>query len=455
LDNLIFKLACENRDYDLLYWVDEGKIGRVSKAFKAEENVNLLAIDTDGIRDIPDLCLGQGKVGVTFMSARTCNLKCRYCFAGEGEYGSVDTKPKYMTYEVYIQSIRMILDMYPEGIKSISFFGGEPLIGFNEIKKFVPDVLRLFEEKHLETPTFSVITNLVLINQEIVNFLKEYDIKVAISLDGDKEINDIARIGAEKKVSVYDAVVNGINLLKQNNVNFLLQATINKHHLDKYIPGYAIKWAKSIENTGCSNFTMVPVESNVADLQISGEAALKTLDLFTRELTNYYLQKLTTVEDSGIIATGIVSPIFQIIKNKKEKNCTAGHSLFIDTDGKAFPCQTFCNYEDACIGDIYKGLNERQVEKYANISRFDGEECTECIARNICVLWCKGIQLLSNGDMYKVCNPRCVYQKAIMEECIKFVAELKKDSIEYRNLIINYKNISKRLNIDGFLIKRG
>ncbi|PXV91119.1 radical SAM protein with 4Fe4S-binding SPASM domain [Lachnotalea glycerini] len=452
VNHLVFKLKCDTKDYDVLYWVDEAKIARISKTYDIDKIQLLENIDHN--LDQPKLRLGHEKVGVTFMSARTCNLRCRYCFAGEGEYGNVESKPKYMTYELYMKSIKMVLDMYQEGIKSISFFGGEPLIGYKEISKVIPDILNLFEEKHLDPPLFSVITNLVLIDQEIINFIKKYNIKVAISLDGDKEINDIARIGITKEMSVYDSVMRGVDLLKSNHVNFLLQATINQHHLEMYEPGAAIKWAESIERTGCSNFTVVPVESSVTDLQISGTDALKKLDMFTREITQYYLKKLVTENDMKVIPTGIVSPIFQIIKKKKEKSCTAGHSLFIDTDGRAYPCHTFCNFDDACIGDIQKGLIKKQVEKYANLSRFDGEECKECIARNICVLWCKGIQLLSNGDLYKVCEPRCVYQKAIMEECIKFLAELKKDSGEYRNLIHNYKNILNKLGSEGFLVKR-
>ncbi len=112
----------------------------------------------------------------------------------------------------------------------------------------------------------------------------------------------------------------------------------------------------------------------------------------------------------------------------------------------------FCNSAKACIGDSENGLRGEIIKDYANVSRFNSSTCQECIARNICVVFCKGIQLLSNGNMYEICPPRCVYQKAIMEECIKFLAKLDKKSISYTNLLKNYKNLSERLMEDGFVI---
>lgn len=282
----------------------------------------------------------------------------------------------------------------------------------------------------------------------MINFFDKYNVRIAISLDGGKDINDLSRMGYTGE-SVYDLVMQGIKRLKKHNIKFVLQATINRNHLKDYKPGNAIKWVKSIEETGCSNFLVIPVESNLNDLNLEGD--LSALDKFIRELVRYYLKKLVSKEP-GIIPTGMIAPIFQIVHKKTVHDCRAGHSLLIDSDGKAYPCQMFCNIDEACIGSAENGLNGELVKYYANISRFSGEVCQNCIARNICVVWCKGIQLSSHGDMYEICPPRCVYQKAIMEECIKFLAEINKQSSEYKNLYNNYRKISERLREDGFVI---
>lgn len=441
-----FVIQTDNSMYNVLYLPDSFQIVKIKKGIDIKEiNISPRNLNEPAVKE---LRLGEGKVGITFMSARTCNLKCRYCYAGEGEYGNVDSKPKKLSADGYMQAVNMVLKEYPEGIKSISFFGGEPLIDFEEISIFVPELLKEFEKRKIEYPKISMITNLVLLTDEMVAFLDQYNIKVAISLDGGKEINDLSRIGYTSE-SVYDLVMKGVERLKKHNIKFMLQATINRNHLKRYKTGFAIDWAKSIEAIGCSNFVAIPVESDLKDLTVAND--LPILDKFIRELTGYYLKKLVSNEP-GIIPTGMVAPIFQIVHKKTTRNCTSGHSLLIDTDGKAYPCQMFCNLDEACIGSAKEGLQGELVKYYANISRLKGQECQNCIARNICVVWCKGIQFLSHGDMYEVCQARCVYQRVIMEECIKFLAGLDKKSIEYTNLYNNYKKLSERLMVDGFVI---
>lgn len=439
-------IRCEKEAYDILYLPDSFQIAKIQKGVN-ENDIQIPEVDPVKNNN-KELRLGEGKVGITFMSARTCNLRCRYCYAGEGEYGNVAEKPKIITAETYMNSVEMVLREYPEGIKSIAFFGGEPLIDFREIELFVPKLVEDFKNRNIECPKLSMITNLVLLTDEMAEFFKKYNIRVAISLDGGKQLNDLSRIGYTKE-SVYDLVMNKVECLKKHGIKFVLQATINKNHLKKYTPGYAIEWAKSIEEIGCSNYLAIPVESELEDLSVAND--LDTLDAFIRELTNYSLGKLISNEP-GIIPTGVVAPIFQVVHKKITGNCTSGHSLLIDTDGKAYPCQMFCNNVEACIGDMDKGLSGDKIKNYANISRFNSSDCQNCIARNICVVFCKGIQLLSNGSMYRVCAPRCVYQKAIMEECIKFLARLNKASTEYANLLENYKKLSERLMEDGFVV---
>lgn len=422
-----FIVKCEKEDYDVLYLPSSFQIAKIEKGSDVEKmqipECELMEKEERKLR------LGEGKVGITFMSARTCNLRCKYCYAGEGEYGNVSDKPKILSADMYMKAVKMVLREYSEGIKSISFFGGEPLIGFKEISLFVPELISYFEQNKLEIPKLSIITNLVMLTDDMAEFFKKYNIRVAISLDGGKKLNDLSRIGYTSD-SVYDQVMKGIECLQRHNLKFVLQATINRNHLKQYKPGYAIEWAKSIEATGCSNYLAIPVESDAEDLSVAQE--LETLDAFIRELAEFYLERLISSEP-GIIPTGLVAPIFQIVHKKIVGNCTSGHSLLIDTDGKAYPCQMFCNSAKACIGDSENGLRGEIIKDYANVSRFNSSTCQECIARNICVVFCKGIQLLSNGNMYEICPPRCVYQKAIMEECIKFLAKLDKKSISYSN----------------------
>lgn len=153
-----FIVKCEKEDYDVLYLPSSFQIAKIEKGSDVEKmqipECELMEKEERKLR------LGEGKVGITFMSARTCNLRCKYCYAGEGEYGNVSDKPKILSADMYMKAVKMVLREYSEGIKSISFFGGEPLIGFKEISLFVPELISYFEQNKLEIPKLSIITPL-------------------------------------------------------------------------------------------------------------------------------------------------------------------------------------------------------------------------------------------------------------------------------------------------------
>lgn len=443
----VFRIVCEDEDYDIVYFTESSKIAKIDKS----EIIDLETLSDCGETiSFPRAEYGKGRIQITYMSARTCNLACKYCFAGEGEYGAVDRKPKIMTYEKYMQSVNTVLDMYPEGISGLSFFGGEPLLDFSEIKKFIPDCYKLCAERNLTLPQVGLITNLTLINEDMLEFIKTYNIKVAISLDGEKELNDFARISKNDFYSVYDKVYEGVHLLKKHGIKFVLQATINHNHLVNYTPGYAERFLKEFETIGCINFVATPVETDLPGLMIE-ESDYEKLELLYREMTNYYLDKLMNGEPD-IFPTGLLAPMVQIIKDKTIKSCSAGHSILVDTDGSIYPCHMFCNDETFLMGDIYKGVSADKVEELANISRLDSPACQKCICKKMCTYWCKGIQLIANGNMYEVCPARCIAAKANFEECIKALVKMKTGTDEYTRFWGNYKRIANELKESDFVV---
>lgn len=395
------------------------------------------------------LYAGKGRIGLTFMSSRTCNLNCRYCFAGEGEYGSVETKPKFYTAEAYEKAVKTAVKMYPEGVKSISFFGGEPLLNWKEIEKFVPRCVEYFNEIGLPVPQMAISTNMILMNRNIAEFMKKYHINAVLSLDGPKKINDYARVSADPNFSVYDKVVEKSRLLDELGVKYAAQATFNKQVLKNFKKGDGVRYIEELNKINWENMAIVPVETDIPDLSIT-EEDYPALDALAREITNYYIDALC--EGKKIkIASGIVAPILQIAKNKHIRTCSSGHSVFCDTDGSIYPCQMFVNEDEYKLGDIENGWSKARSEEISNISRMESKECKECIARNVCFMWCKGIQLQSNGDMYQICNPRCIFQKANTEECIKLLARIKAGDVDEDKFWENFKAVGDKLREDGFL----
>lgn len=85
----------------------------------------------------------------------------------------------------------------------------------------MPELISYFEQNKLEIPKLSIITNLVMLTDDMAEFFKKYNIRVAISLDGGKKLNDLSRIGYTSD-SVYDQVMKGIECLQRHNLKFVL-----------------------------------------------------------------------------------------------------------------------------------------------------------------------------------------------------------------------------------------
>lgn len=392
---------------------------------------------------------GKGKITLSFMSARTCNLSCSYCFAGEGEYGKYDCKPKQFTYDMYMQGLQLAIKTYPEGLVRIGFFGGEPLINFKDIMRFVPDCIELLKEHQLEIPRISITTNATLLTDEVLDFMKQYNINISVSLDGDQEINDYARKYSSGNISVYKEVYNKCKRMEQKDINYVIQATINCKHIMNFKEGDAINWAKSLEEFDFSNMSIIPVSTEVEGLSLNSEEYLDNLKLFTKELVNYYLEKL----QNGIvnkIPSLIVTPMLQLTKKDYVRSCSSGKSFFVDTDGQLYPCHMFCNESDFKIGDLIQGINRGKSEEIANINKSKCNECESCIAQSVCTVWCKGLQYLCNGNVNSICKERCSFQQVIAEESIKYLAKLGKDQNLRKEFWRNYEKYNNELHKAGY-----
>ncbi len=435
-------------DYDILYHAPSSRLAKVPK------NINIDQCTDDELYNIFNNIkkvefkgekreIGKGNIQIFYMSSRTCNLGCKYCFADKGEYGCKENKEKFMNYNIYMKSLKFMNEVYKEGVNSIVFFGGEPLLNFNEIKKFIPDCIEFYKSHNMQVPNITISSNIVLLNYEISEFIKKYNINVAMSLDGPKKINDLSRVYKIGNGSVYEAVKKSILLMKKYDIKYHLQMVINKGHIKTYKKGKAIEWIKELESLESSSISIFPVVSNNPDIGITKDE-FKTLDLITREITNYYIEKLYT-RDCNVLCTEVIAPMMEIARNMLTKDCSAGYSVIVDTDGSIYPCQMLCNNNKYLIGNIKdEVIYEDRINKVGEISRFNSDICKGCKAKKICVVWCKGMQELYNNDPYEVISARCIFQRAMMEECIKALVKSKEDNEKYKIVTGNICKIFNR-----------
>ncbi len=185
--------------------------------------------------------------------AHDCNLACRYCFAEEGEYHG---RRELMSYEVGKQAIDfLIANSGKRRNLEVDFFGGEPLMNFDVVKRLV-EYGRGLEEEHNKKFRFTLTTNGILLNDDIMEFANKEMSNVVLSIDGRKEVNDFMRPSRNKKGS-YDIIIPKFAKLAEsrNQNNYYVRGTFTHHNLD---------FSKDVAHLAELGFKQISVEPVVA-----------------------------------------------------------------------------------------------------------------------------------------------------------------------------------------------
>ncbi len=155
-----------------------------------------------------------------------CNLCCKYCFIGKIKNNTTEAMSD--------ETIKNTIEKFSEHLKknnlngNIIFYGGEPTLRLDILKKFC-DYINVYGNGII---SISIVTNCTLVNDELIQFLKNNKISIGISIDGPKELTDKNRIFKNSKESVYDIVINNIKKLTDNNINFGLSIVVSNETLN-------------------------------------------------------------------------------------------------------------------------------------------------------------------------------------------------------------------------------
>lgn len=357
---------------------------------------------------------------IVFLSSTLCNLKCRYCFAHEGTYGN-NTEKQFFEFESYIKVFESTMKQFG-GINGISFFGGEPLLNFDQIKKFVEYVYKQYDKEKI--PYMAMASNGIIMNQEIKDFLVKYNIGYCTSLDGPKQFNDVNRIGYEA-FSVYDKVMETLKFLDDVSIRKSIQFTVGKNHLENYQKGDFSKWVNEFEKLNIESYEIVAVTSEDERFRIN----LEEPNIYNnfRFLCNDIAEHCLNVYKEGKkvpmpkIFAGL---LLHIIKRVYQEDCSAGFSFCVSPDLKIYPCHV-------CADDVSYGIdftenfreeskNNINYQKVSAVQKEKMEKCTSCIAKNVCSYICKG---LTCRNAYTLPSERCVMMQIFTEKVIEFLAE--------------------------------
>lgn len=362
--------------------------------------------------------------------AHDCNLKCKYCFASQGDFGGAKS---IMSFEVGKKALEYLVDN--SGSRKnleVDFFGGEPLMNFEVVKQLVEYGNELGKEKG-KNFRFTITTNGVLLDDEIIDYVNEHMHNVVLSLDGRKSINDDMRPTLNDKGS-YDIIVPKFQKLieKRKDKYYYVRGTFTRDNMD---------FSKDVLHFKDLGFDLTSVEPVVGDE--SNPYALREEDL-PKILDEY--EKLA-VEYSKMRVNNEPFRFFHFMVDlsqgpcviKRMTGCGAGNEyLAITPEGDIYPCHQFVGQEEFKMGNVMADkveLPKEMQETFKEAHIYAKDECSKCWAKFYCSGGCHANAFNFNNDILKPYDLGCQMQRKRLECALMVEASVMMNQDELEPLV--------------------
>lgn len=348
--------------------------------------------------------------------AHDCNLKCKYCFAQEGEYHG---KRSLMNIEIGKKAIDFLINNSGKRKNlEVDFFGGEPLMNFEVVKEIV-NYARQKEKQHNKNFRFTITTNGILLNDEIQKFINQNMHNVVLSLDGRKEINDMMRPKAGGQGS-YDSIVSKFVKLanSRNQTDYYVRGTYTRNNLD---------FSNDVLHMADLGFKQISVEPVVADENEDYSLREEDLPLLFEQyeiLASEMLKRQK--EGKGFNFFHFMIDLSQgpcVVK--RLSGCGSGSEyLAVTPEGDLYPCHQFVGIEEFKMGTVDTGITENKMrELFQNCNVYSKEDCKNCWAKFYCSGGCAANAYQFHKDINKPYEIGCKLQQKRIECAIMMKAK--------------------------------
>ncbi len=357
---------------------------------------------------------------VTLSITHDCNLRCDYCYAGEKHNSAMEltTAKKIVDFAFLITPENEPIDF--------GFFGGEPLLQYQLIEK----IITYINDKNSSHPrTFHMTTNGTLLNDEIIEFLRKYEIKLNVSIDGPEHIHDKYRKDKHNQGTLKKVLKNIKQLSKelhiqvnavytpdtvtqlQDIVQFLIQNNLYNIHLN---PDITASWEEK------DLIAISKSYKEVADIYI---------DIFTNNkkvAINLLDNKLILFFKGGYDASD---------------RCGMGKTEFgFAPSGNLYPCERLIGDDTdkkMIIGNIHNGINLLQRCTLGKSFENANDECKECPVQDYCMNWCGCTNYRMTGYPDKMGAMMCHSERHAID-CAKYVFQTLQENPAFVEHMVNY-----------------
>lgn len=340
--------------------------------------------------------------------AHDCNLACKYCFAGKGEY---DGPKGLMSFETGKRALDFLIEQ--SGTRKnleVDFFGGEPLMNWEVCKKLV-EYGREQEKIHNKNFRFTLTTNGLLINDDVIEFCNREMGNVVLSLDGRKSTNDAMRVSRNGAGS-YDLIIDKFKKFanSRNQENYYMRGTYTHNNLD---------FSKDIIHMADMGFKELSIEPVVCSPD--EPYALKDSDLpILKEQYQILADEMLKRYRKG---NGFTFYHYMIDLDagpcivKRVSGCGVGTEyLAVTPSGELYPCHQFVGDEKFLLGNIWDGIINKQVlEQFENCNVYSHKECKDCFAKLYCSGGCAANAYHTTGSVNGIYEFGCELHRKRIE----------------------------------------
>ena len=340
--------------------------------------------------------------------AHTCNLNCSYCFASQGNYHG---DRAVMSFEVGKAALDfLVANSGTRRNLEVDFFGGEPLMNFDVVKQLVAYARSIEKEKN-KNFRFTLTTNGILIDDDVIDFANRECSNVVLSLDGRKEIHDRFRVDYAGNGSFDRIVPKFQKLVKaRGGKDYYMRGTFTHANPD------FLNDIKVMLDLGFSELSMEPVVCAAGDpSELTEEDKPIVMEQYEK-LAELMLQrdeegKPFTFYHYMIDLTG--GPCIY----KRISGCGSGTEYMAVTPwGDLYPCHQFVGEEKFKLGNVFDGVDNRSIQdEFMSCNVYSRPECRDCWARLYCSGGCAANAYHATGSVKGIYKYGCDLFRKRME----------------------------------------
>lgn len=353
--------------------------------------------------------------------AHDCNLACKYCFAEEGEYHG---RRAMMSFEVGKKALDFLVANSGSRVNlEVDFFGGEPLMNWQVVKDLVAYGRSLEEPNHKKF-RFTLTTNGVLLNDDILEFANKEMANIVLSIDGRKEVHDYMRPFRGGQGS-YDGIVPKFQKVAEsrNQMDYYVRGTFTHHNLD---------FAADVCHLADLGFKQISVEPVVApeteDYAIQEADIPKILEEYDKLAVELIKRRK---EGKGV-------NFFHFMIDlqggpcvyKRLSGCGSGTEYLAVTPwGDFYPCHQFVGQEEFLMGNVDTGIVNTAIrDEFKTCNVYSKEKCKNCFAKFYCSGGCAANSYNFHGSIHDAYDIGCELQRKRVECAIMIKAALAEDA---------------------------